>query len=42
MIFDCNRTMRLVLEGSIRTFHPEWDDVQVMREVARRMLHETR
>ncbi len=37
MIFQCNETMRLVVEGAIRTFHPQWDDRQVRAEVARRM-----
>lgn len=40
MIFDANRTMRLLLEGAMRTRHPEWEDRQIMREVARRMLGE--
>ncbi len=35
--FDCNRTMRLRLEGHIRTHHPNWDDAQVAAEVTRRM-----
>jgi len=35
--FDCNRTMRLRLEGHIRTYHPDWDDAQVAADVARRM-----
>jgi hypothetical protein len=38
MIFAANRTMRLRLEGHLRTKHPEWDDEMVMREIARRML----
>jgi hypothetical protein len=35
--FDCNRTMRLRLEGHLRTYHPDWDDAQVAAEIARRM-----
>ena len=35
--FDCNRTMRLRLEGHIRTYHPDWDATQIAAEVARRM-----
>jgi hypothetical protein len=35
--FDCNRTMRLRLEGHIRTYHPDWNDAQVAAAVARRM-----
>ena len=41
MIFACNRTMRLLIEGGIRTFHPDWDDVQIKKEVARRMTRGT-
>ena len=37
MVFSADRTARLVLEGSIRTRHPDWDDPQVAREVVRRM-----
>ena len=35
---DANRTARLVVEGSVRTHHPDWDDDRVRAEVARRML----
>ncbi len=37
MIFTANRTMRLRLEGHLRTVHPDWDTSQVMQEIARRM-----
>ncbi len=38
MIFAAtNRTMRLRLEGHLRTLHPDWDTPQVMQEIARRM-----
>jgi hypothetical protein len=37
MIFAANRTMRLRLEGHLRTRHPDWDDQAVMQEIARRM-----
>jgi hypothetical protein len=37
MIFAANRTMRLIIEGSCRTFHPEWDEATVQRNVSRRM-----
>lgn len=37
MIFAANRTMRAVIEGSIRQQHPDWDDDRIKREVARRM-----
>jgi hypothetical protein len=36
MVFDAERTMRLVLEAHLRWRHPEWDDEQVAREIARR------
>jgi hypothetical protein len=38
MIFAANRTMRLRLEGHLRTRHPDWDNHAVMQEIARRML----
>ena len=38
MVFAANRTMRLRLEGHLRTHHPDWDDDQIQREIARRML----
>ena len=37
MIFAANRTMRLRLEGHLRTRHPDWDNQTVMQEIARRM-----
>lgn len=37
MIFAANRTMRLRLEGHLRSQHPDWDDQAVMQEIARRM-----
>ena len=39
MAFAANRTMRLRLEGHLRTRHPHWDTSAVMREIARRMSH---
>ena len=39
MIFEANRTMRLRLEGHLRSRHPDWDDQTVMQEIARIMLH---
>lgn len=38
MIFAANRTMRLRLEGHLRTRHPDWDDEQIRAEIAKRML----
>jgi len=37
LIFEANRTMRLRLEGHLRTRHPDWDTPAIMREIARRM-----
>ncbi len=37
MIFAANRTVRLRLEGHLRSRHPEWDDQAVSAEIARRM-----
>ena len=37
MIFAANRTMRLRLEGHLRSRHPDWDDQTLMQEIARRM-----
>ncbi len=37
MIFAANRTMRLRLEGHLRSRHPDWDTQAVMQEIARRM-----
>jgi hypothetical protein len=42
MIFAANRTMRLRLEGHLRSTHPDWDTPTVMREIARRMNRGTR
>lgn len=37
MVCDANVTMRLVIEGSLRTRYPEWTDDRIAAEVARRM-----
>ena len=37
MIGACNRTMRLLIEGRLRSRHPDWDDKSVQVEIARRM-----
>lgn len=42
MILDAECAMRHVVAGGVRHAHPDWDDQQVRREVARRMSHETR
>jgi hypothetical protein len=41
MVFAANRTMRLRLEGHLRSCHPDWDDQTVMQEIARRMSRGT-
>jgi hypothetical protein len=37
MVLAANRTMRLVIEGSLRSRHPDWNNDQIKKEVARRM-----
>ncbi len=39
MVFEANRTMRLLIAGRLKTEHPDWSDEQIQAEVARRMLH---
>jgi hypothetical protein len=39
MVFAANRTMRLRLEGHLRSVHPDWDTKDIMWEIARRWLH---
>ncbi len=41
MVFAANRTVRLVIEGSLRTRHPNWSDKQLAAEIARRMADGT-
>jgi hypothetical protein len=41
MMFAANRTMRLRIEGALRTWHPEWSDERIRREVAQRMTRAT-
>ena len=41
MVFDAERTMRLVLESHLRGRHPEWSDEQVAQEIARRRNRES-
>jgi len=41
MIFDCNKTMRLLIEGRLRSVHADWDDERIGAEVARRMTRGT-
>lgn len=39
--FSADRTVRLVIEGAIRSDHPDWNDAAVKAAVAQRMLHGT-
>ena len=41
MVFNANRTMRLLIAGGVRTRNPDWSDEQIQQEVARRILHAT-
>jgi hypothetical protein len=41
MMFESNRTMRLMLRANIAHHHPDWTPQQVLREVARRMSRAT-
>jgi hypothetical protein len=41
LVFAANRTMRLRIEGALRTWHPDWSDEQIRREIARRMTRAT-
>ena len=38
MVSEAHRTMRLLIEGHLRTYHGDWDDTRITAEVARRML----
>ncbi len=40
-IFDFNRLMRARLAGHIMTRHPDWNEVEVQAEIARRLAHGT-
>lgn len=33
------RSARVLLTSNLRSLHPNWDDVQLRREVARRLSH---
>lgn len=39
--FGLWRSARLLLSNHLRSLHPEWDEVSLRREVARRMSHGT-
>lgn len=36
MVFDAERTMRLMLEAQLHDQHRDWDNEQVAKEIARR------
>lgn len=37
MICASNRTMRQLIEGHLRTRHPDWEAERIQAEIARRM-----
>jgi len=41
MVFSAHRFMRLVIEGALRSEHPDWDAARLQAEVARRMTRGT-
>ena len=42
MLCECNRTVRSILYGSLESLHPDWNDTQIRREIARRMCNGAR
>jgi hypothetical protein len=40
MLLEANVTLRTLVEGGLRTQHPDWTDEQIRTEVARRMTRE--
>jgi hypothetical protein len=41
MVFDAERTMRLMLEANLAWRHPAWNPDQINREIARRRSRES-
>src|SRR5205823_4685227 len=41
MVFEAQRTMRLMLEAHLKWKHPDWDRQQVAQEIARRWARGT-
>jgi hypothetical protein len=41
MGLEMNRTARLMIAASLRSYHPDWTEEQVLAEVARRMFDGT-
>ncbi len=39
MVAESWRTARLLAEAGARYLHPDWSDLQIQQEVARRMMH---
>jgi hypothetical protein len=37
MMSEAHRTARLIVEGGLRTRHPDWNDQRIKSKVARRM-----
>ena len=40
MVFDAEKTLRMMLEAHLKWSHPNWSDEQVRQEIARRWLRE--
>ena len=41
MVFDAERTLRMMLEAHLKWRYPNWTDEQVREEIARRWLRES-
>ena len=41
MVFDAERTLRMMLEAHLKWRHPNWTGEQVREEIARRWLRES-
>ncbi len=41
MISALHHTMRVVIQSTLRSRHPDWDDAAISQEVARRMTRGT-
>ena len=42
MVFDAERTLRMMLEAHLKWRHPNWTDEQVRQEITRRWLRRVR
>jgi hypothetical protein len=39
MVAEAHRTVRMLAEAGVRYLHPDWTELQIHSEVARRMRH---